>query len=235
MKIMRRDVEAMGWILEQKFMTVHQVERVFWKGRGEKSIEAYRRLLELQRAGYLKRSKSGIYRNVLYLVSARGLRQLKIFGRDRGLSEVFDVDYASYRHDAMVTDLRIMFGEWGFNDWASERVLSLHKNLRRLPDGMIYQQGKQFAIEYESTQKSKQRYGDIFLEYQMERQIEKVLYVVETPGLLEKLSVEASICKKLRFVRFQDLARDQLHATLISAHAQESLHDLLGMEGAMKQ
>ncbi len=233
MKITTRDVEMMGWILEQKFMTVEQVKRIFWKEIESGSKEAYRRLLELQRAGYLKRSKRSIYRNVLYLVSARGLRQLKVFGRDRGLSEVFDVDYASYKHDVVVTDLRILFGEWGFKDWACERMLSLHKNLRRLPDGMIYHNGKQFAVEYESTQKSKRRYGDIFLEYQMDKQIENVLYVVETTSLLEKLSVVASNYKKIRFVRFQDLARDQLSANLISAHAQESLHQILGIGEAV--
>ncbi len=66
MKIVSRDIEVMGWILEQKFMKVNQVKRVFWKDIGEKSIEAYRRLFELQKAGYLKRSKKSIYRNVLY-------------------------------------------------------------------------------------------------------------------------------------------------------------------------
>ncbi len=228
-----RDVEVMGWILEQKFMTVEQVKRVFWKDIKCGSKEAYRRLLALQRAGYLKRSKRSIYRNVLYLVSARGLRQLKVFGRDRGLSEVFDVDYASYKHDVVVTDIRIQLHEWGYTHWACERVLCMHNNLRRLPDGLLQHKGKCFAVEFEGTQKSKQRYGDIFLEYQLDKQIDRVLYIVDTPGLLIKLRTEAAICKKLRFIQFHDFAEHQLNAPVQGAQGQESLADLLEMKEAV--
>ena len=39
-----RDIEIMGWVLEQKYMTVDQVKRVFWSGVAKSNIEAYRRL-----------------------------------------------------------------------------------------------------------------------------------------------------------------------------------------------
>ena len=50
-----RDIEIMGWILEQKYMTVEQVKRVFWPGVAKSNIETYRRLSKLQKAGFLKR------------------------------------------------------------------------------------------------------------------------------------------------------------------------------------
>jgi hypothetical protein len=231
-KMMPRDIEAMGWILEQKCMSVEQVERVFWKGISEKSIEAYRRLKELQKAGFLRRTQTSVYRKVLYCVTGGGLRQLKVFGRDRGLSEGSGVHYFSFTHDMAVTDLRILFREWGYADWASERILSLYKDLRRIPDGMVYRSGKRYAVEYESTQKSKKRYEDIFIEYELERKIENVIYVVDTPILLSRLVDIASSYVKILFVQFKDLEEQQVNCRLTSAKAQMSLSELLEGGGA---
>jgi len=227
MRVVNRDIEIMGWILEQKFMTVDQVIDVFWIGTESGRKEGYRRLLELQREGCLKRCKSGIYRNLMYLVTASGLKVLRVSGRDRGLSENVDLDYASYKHDVVVTDIRIMFHKWGYRDWASERIVAKHNNLRRVPDGVIYQGDKCFAIEYESTQKSKKRYEDIFLEYELERQIDKVIYVVDTLALFKKLCTMAGSYKKPRFVQFQHLQEKQLNCLLVGVKEQIPLRDLL--------
>lgn len=228
MKIKPRDIEVMVWILEQKFMTVEQVKKVFWKDTVAGIKNTYRRLWKLQKGGYLRRSRRNIYRNVLYLITAFGLRQLRAFGRYQGLSENLDVDYRSYKHDAAVTNIRIMFHKWGYSDWASERVIAMHHNdLRRVPDGMIYHGGRRYAVEYESTQKSKERYDEIFLEYELERQIDKVIYVVDTPTLLSKLCEKASACKKIRFVRLQHLQEQGLNSLLTSTKSQGSLSDLL--------
>lgn len=227
MKIVNRDIEVMGWILEQKFMTVEQVERIFWKDVTENSIEACRRLYELQKGGYLKRSRKSLFRNVLYIVTGSGLRQLKAFGRDRGLCEVADVDYSGFKHDVVVTDLRVLFHEWGYTDWMSERIMSKRNDLRRLPDGMIHHRGKYIAIEYESTQKSKDRYRDIFLKYELDEHVDKVIYVVDVPELVTKLGVEAVNYDKPCFVTLHDLQEHQLNAHLKSAGEQNSLHELL--------
>ena len=151
--LMPRDIEVMRWILEQKFMTEDQIQRVFWKDVSEGTRNVCRRLNVMQKEGYLKRSKKGIYRHVLYLVTAGGIKQVKALGRNPGLGEMHDVDYSMYRHDIAVTDLRILFHELGYREWLSERILTQRNEFRRLADGMIYHRWKYFAVEYESSQK----------------------------------------------------------------------------------
>ncbi len=227
MKITARDIEIMGWMLEQKFMTREQVRKVFWKDISEKSTEDYRRLYELMKAGFLKRSKYGFYKHVLYMVTANGLRELKSFGRHRGLCELADVDYSHYKHDVAVTDIRIIFNSWGYTDWLSERVLSKLYQLRRLPDGMIYNRGKYVAVEYESSQKSKERYRDIFFDYEMDDHISQVIYIADTPSLVEKLKGEAATCGKLHFLTLQELQTNQMNAHLQGVFEKSSVHELL--------
>ncbi len=231
MKITKRDIELMGWVLEQKFMTREQVRKVFWKDITEKSIEDYRRLYELMKAGFLKRSKYAFYKHVIYMVTASGLKELKAFGRNRGLCELADVDYSNYKHDLSVTDIRIMFESWGYREWLSERVVSKLYQLRRLPDGMIYHRGKHVAFEYEASQKSKDRYKDIFFNYELDDQISHVVYVVDNPSLIEKLKDEAITCNKLHFVTLADLDKHQINAPLQGAFEKGSIHDLLEGQG----
>ena|SRR3989338_7446719 len=123
MKIVFRDLELMRWILEQKFMTREQIRKEFWREESKKSIEEYRRLNELERAKLLRRSTEGFYRCILYLVTGRGVSLLRSFGKDQGLSEVCEVSYSNYKHDVAVTDLRILFDQWGYKDWVSEKPL----------------------------------------------------------------------------------------------------------------
>ncbi len=232
MKIMPRDVQIMRWIHEQKFMTEGQIRRVFWKGISENSREGYKRLSELERAGYLKRSKKDLYRYGLYLVAAKGIRQLRAFVYDQGLGELNDIEHSLYKHDTSVTDLRILFYGWGYTDWVCERVLYKRNDLRHLPDAMVYHHGNYFAMEYESSQKSKRRYNDIFLEYQMERQIYAVIYVVEIKEMAERLCRTASSYKKIFFTTFQELEEQKLETELKRTKGSCFLKEIL--EGQME-
>lgn len=100
-----------------------QIRKEFWREESKKSIEEYRRLNELERAKLLRRSTESFYRCILYLVTGRGVRS---FGKDQGLSES-EVRYSNYKHDVAVTDLRILFDQWGYKDWLSEWPDSLLK------------------------------------------------------------------------------------------------------------
>jgi len=227
MRIVERDIELMGWILEQKFMTREQVRRVFWKKAFKRTVEDCRRLGELEEAGFLKRSSRCLYKHVLYTVTAEGVKQLKVHGRDRGLSGLADVDHSNYRHDVVVTDLRIFFHELGYTEWLSERLLIQWPDLRRLPDGMIQHEERSFAVEYESAQKAKDRYKKMFLDYEMDPLVHKTVYVVDYPGLLPKITGLASSYTKLFFVTLQDLERQKLGVKLQGADTEISFSRLL--------
>ncbi len=227
MKIMPRDIEMMRWIQEQKFMTGNQIRRVFWKGISANSREDYKRLCELQKADCLKRNKKDIYRNALYLVRSYGIKQLKEFGHKHGWNELYDVDYSLFNHDIAVTDLRILFNEWGYRDWISERVLSRWRSYRNLADGMIHHRENYFAIEYESSQKAKDRYKEIFLNYALDHQVNAVIYIMESPEMVTRVSREAASYKKVFFTTFQELQNQKLETQLHGNNGPSSLKSLL--------
>ncbi len=203
----------MSWILEQKFMTREQIRKAFWKEESEKSIEEYRRLNELERAKLLRRSTENFYRRILYLVTGRGVSLLRSFGKHQGLSEQSEVSYSNYKHDVAVTDLRILFDQWGYKEWVSERVLSKANDLRYLPDGMIRHCGRNIAVEYESTLKSTHRYRDIFLHYALESQVDRVLYIVASEKMIEKMSNQ-KFRNKIHFATLHDLQTQGLNTQL---------------------
>ncbi len=222
MKVTDRDIEILGWILEQKFMTRKQIRRIFWKGLLEQSTEDYRRLSELRDNGYIKTSKGNVYKEALYLVTGKGATQV----RDRGLGALKDTDYSNCRHDLRVTDIRIMFHQAGYTNWVSERVLSKRNDLRRIPDGLIYHRGKYLAIEYESSQKSKDRYRKIFLDYEFDNHVDRVLYIVSTPELADKI-LRMTLGSKPYFVSYEDLSRDLINVLLKHKSHGYSLRELL--------
>ncbi len=227
MKITDRDIDLLGWILEQKFMTERQVRGVFWNGLQEGSREVFRRLSELRKEGYLTTNKTAVYRNAIYLVTTKGIGQLKRFNRDYGLKPISDQSYSGYGHDLAVTDIRILFHQWGYKHWLSRRVLAKRKDLRRVPDGLILTQDKCIAIEYETSQKSKQHYRQIFLNYTLDSHIHKVLYVVNTPEQAYRVSRQADIYSKPHFVSIQDIQKDLLQAKLKNSSGECSLSDLV--------
>jgi len=226
-KITERDIEVMGWILEQKFMIEKQVRSVFWKGVSKKSCAVSKRLNKLQEEGFLRVNKERMYGSLVYLVTRCGVSQLKEFNRTRGLGIVKDTDYSNYRHDLAVTDIRILFHELGYAEWESERVLSKNKNLDRIPDGMIFNKDKYIAVEYESSQKSKERYREIFYQYELDSHVGKVLYIADTRQRAEKLAQEVSACSKPHFVSLIDIQKDRLRARLKNTDGECSLHALL--------
>ncbi len=219
MQIVPRDVALMGWILEQKFMDIRQVKRVFWKDNSQVSTEAYRRLGELEKQGFL--TKDDTYRYFLYLVTQKGMKLLRANGRDQGLSVVKAIDHSTILHDAEVTNVRILFHEMGFTEWIPEGVLSKFYELRHLPDGIIYHEGKHVAIEYESTQKSKRRYRRILLDYELEDYVDRVLYVVHTSAMMKKLAPLLVSCSKAGILTMQNL-REGGFGSILASHENTS-------------
>lgn len=227
MKVTERDIDLMGWILEEKHMTEKQVRRIFWPDISEMSRESYKRLYELRKAGFLKNSKQKTFFYDLHLITKKGLRMLRSFNRHRGLSAIANVDYSNYKHDTKVTDLRILFHEWGYQHWVPERILAQRGDLRHLPDGVIHHRGKDIAIEYEVTRKSALRYREIFFNYEFEDNIDYVIYVTETVELAAKLSKKSLTCPKIFFIPLQHLEEDGLNGYLSNSFESLSLHELM--------
>jgi hypothetical protein len=222
-----RDIDLMRWILEQKFMTEKQIRRIFWKGVSQKSSEANKRLEMLRRGGFLKTNKALMYKSFMYLVAGKGIEELKKLNRNSGLGELSEAGYSTYKHDLAVTDLRILFNDMGYKDWLSERVLSRRGGFRRTPDGMIFSRERYTAIEYEASLKSKRRYRDIFFQYELDREIAQVLYIVNTAELVQKVSRESVGSSKIYFVTLDDIQRDLLNTGLRGPLGYMTLQEIL--------
>ena len=165
---------------------------------------------------------------MVYMVTGKGVQELRVFNKDQGLSELGEKDYSNYKHDLAVTDLRILFYEWGYTHWLSERRLSCRNELKRIPDGMIFNNSKYTAIEYESSQKSKRRYRKIFIDYELDRHVDNVIYITNTLELAQRISKQVSAWHKPHFAWIGDIQRDAVNAKLRSLDGECSLKKLLG-------
>jgi hypothetical protein len=236
MEITARDIGILRWIMEQKVITEEQIRKVFWKDKLKDDREAYRRLSKLKEAGYLKTNTTGLYQRAIYLITRKGLKELKASDPKTALKELSDKGYSSYIHDLIITDLRILFEELGFTHWISRRMLRKERKLMRTPDALIYSNGKHFAIEYGPSKKSKASYKKIFLSYELSNQIDKVIYIVDTKEHLKKIAKYGCIYHRLHFVTLEDIKRNKMNARLLGSssgsHSWDapiecSLHELL--------
>jgi len=91
---------------------------------------------------------------------------------------------------------------------------------------MIYHRERYLAIEYESSQKSKDRYRSIFLDYAFDKNVDRVLYIVSTPELADKIS-KATLDEQHYFVSYEDLLRDGIHVQLKSNYRSYTLRQMI--------
>jgi hypothetical protein len=83
------------------------------------------------------------------------------------------------------------------------------------------------AIEYEASQKTKKRYRKIFLNYELDRKIHEVLYIVDSKELVQTLIDEASKYSKVRFTTMAELKKDALNTRITNSKGTTSLYEVL--------
>jgi hypothetical protein len=227
MEITVRDIDILRWILEQTVMTEEQIRKIFWKDKLKDDREAYRRLNKLKKAGYLKMNTTGLYRSAIYLVTAKGIKELKRSYPNTTFGELSHTTYSKIHHDLVITDLRILFHELGYTHWISRRILQKEGKLRRIPDAMIYNNGKYIAIEYGLSKKSKRLCRKIFIDYHVGcSEINEVIYVVNTPELAQRFIKYARIYGKLHFVTLEDIQKNKMNASILGNSDDGSLRNV---------
>lgn len=161
-----RDIGVLKLIHEHQYSPNNLIRDAFWKGRSVSSNSCYRRIERLVKSGFLKRDYSKWLSMVVYLLAAKGFKELQSRGLDSGL-ELYEKteDFDRYsEHDLNVLSLRVLFAELGLNEWRSERLLVKDK-LSKLPDGVLNVRGFKIAIEMDNSRKDQSRYRDIFSYY----------------------------------------------------------------------
>lgn len=180
-RLTERDVELLGFLLDQKFASLEQIYFRFFDVRLKVTDElpqnlfvTRQRLQVLRRAGLVSTEKVFSESKSLYLLTTLGF---KIFRarrpHDAFASPAKDVDFRNYDHDTKVNDCRIAIERTGkVMKWLPERRLraqgfesefswsELPKEL--VPDGIFISKknGDRIAFEIETTPRKKSRYEE---------------------------------------------------------------------------
>ncbi|MDZ4660034.1 MAG: hypothetical protein SGJ18_00300 [Pseudomonadota bacterium] len=169
-----RDVEVLSFILEMKFVSVDEIHQKFFKitRSGRKSVSvlwARKRLLQLEKAGFLLRLRTFSEIRRYYAVSDAGFAVVSAIEPFRFYCRpVRETDFFTFDHDRQVLISRMVIESQNLGVcWISEKHLSenneyqeqFSKELR--PDGLyILSDGKKIAFEFEIAAKAKARYRE---------------------------------------------------------------------------
>ena len=180
-RLTERDVELLGFLLDQKFASLEQVYFRFFDVRAKVTDElpqnlfvTRQRLQVLRRAGLVSTEKVFSESKSLYLLTTLGFQIFRARRpHDAFASPTKDVDFRNYDHDTKVNDCRIAIERTGkVMKWLPERRLraqgfesefswsELPKEL--VPDGIFISKknGDRIAFEIETTPRKKSRYEE---------------------------------------------------------------------------
>ena len=177
-RLTERDIEILGFLLDQKFGSLEQLYFRYFDVRGKVTDHlppglhvTRQRLSLLRRAGLISTAKVYSEAKSLYLLTSLGYQ---IFSGKRPLDAfampMKTVDFRNYEHDTKVNDCRIAIERTGkVMKWLPDRRLrmkgfesqhswdKLPKEI--VPDGIfISSKGERIAFEIETSPRAKRRY-----------------------------------------------------------------------------
>ncbi len=164
----KRYLMILKMCLEQKFITLKQITRMFFSESPNEFDWPMKCVRKLVNTGLLRGVRPHFSSQVLYVVTPKGVKCLKKHNLSSGLRAIKKIDERSFEHDEWVTDVRIIFEKLlGFTHWIPERVLKKKNVRKKVPDGIATHDDdrhiEQYVIEVERTLKNKRAYEKIFL------------------------------------------------------------------------
>ncbi|RYZ86695.1 MAG: hypothetical protein EOP06_14020 [Proteobacteria bacterium] len=167
-----RDFEVLKFISEMKFASSTEIFEKFFKitrDQKEAASESWtkKRLLQLERAGFLKSTYTFSESTRYFVVTFRSYYALKNYYPHEEIPKpLLTIDIRTFVHDRALLTLRLRLErEEAACGWISDRVLrsgldrSFGFSSKYVPDG-LYEKvcGDKVAVELEIAQKTKQRY-----------------------------------------------------------------------------
>lgn len=211
-----RDLNVIEYGLDQKFLTMSQVARVFLGGKFEfeengirkkykdPKHRTYQRMRILRKLGYLSILEGS---EAILVPSRQGMEALNLHGRST-FNDFKTPDFKTFEHDRRVTDVRLVLEDMGvLGRWVSERWLRMDVGEENVPDGLVEtRDGKLVAVEVEIARKTKQRYVRIFEAYKSRGlKVDRVLYVCDSLDLMEVISSLLDGYQDAYFCLYRDL------------------------------
>lgn len=231
--VQERDLEIMNYCLEQRFLTLEQVARRFFKpkeGAKYPLHTAYRRMLTLQKFGmvnlvpYEPGGRRGVQTTDVGVqeLQNQGIEPLTVCG----------INYATAEHDRRVTDVRIVFENLRLlSSWTSDRRLKRELvRVKRVPDAILgLKKGYRVALEVEIAWKGKERYEGIFSNYRERRfgEVKILFYICNTIQQLKNLAELTETDSWIYYALYEQLMRRQGETVFANKKGQFRLKELL--------
>lgn len=203
-----RDFSLLEFGLEQKFMTLDQIGRMFYPGNDKVFNWPMKCVRKLVKEGLLVAEKPGFCKPALYRVTAKGARLLRKHGLGSGLSAIPCIDTRSWEHDLWVTDVRIIFfRKLGLKHWKPERLLKQENVKQKVPDGIVSFGDTDLVIEVERTLKKKEYYRKMLLDTCIHqfKDDEMILYITVDESDRRWLMKQAQGWLRIYFATIKDL------------------------------
>lgn len=219
MFVTRRDLMILKMCLEQKFMTLLQIAKMFFPESSNMLQVPMKRVRILAEAGLLKTVTLRVTGKRFYVATPKAVRLLERHKLSGGLSALKEFNDKTWEHDEKVTDTRILFyRQLDFKNWIPERALK-HENVRKkVPDGIVWNDQYRFIIELELNLKNKDYYertlSDMCLKHYTEGHI---LYILEKESEKNWLMGQAKGWDRIYFTTLEDMKDIERYLTLENA------------------
>jgi len=221
--ITKRDDRIMKVSLEQNFMTLVQIAKMFFDKSRNVFEVPMKRVRELVNGGYLKTIQLRIGEKRLYVTTRKGVRHLRKKKLSGGLRPIEKVNDKTWEHDEIVTEVRIVFEKLlGFTEWIPERILK-QKNIRRkVPDAIASNGTKRFVIEVETSLKNKRYYEHVLPELCIRYDREAaILYIMKDETEMKWLMNQAKDWERIYFTTLKKIQRISYGLVFTNASGKE--------------
>lgn len=208
MAINIRDSALLHFCLEQKFMTLDQIARMFFPGNNKVFNWPMKCVRKLVNERLLTAEKPGFCEQALYRVTRKGAALLRSWGVGHGLKAIDQIDTRCWEHDLWVTDVRIIFfRNLGLKRWKAERLLKQENVKKKVPDGIVPFGDTDLVIEVERTLKKKEYYRKMLLDtcIRQFKDEEIILYITADESDKRWLIQQAKGWVRIYFAAIDDL------------------------------
>ena len=219
-----RDLLLLQFCLEQKFMTLDQIAKMFFPENREVFNWPMKCVRKLVNDKLLYVEKPGFCKPALYRVTRKGAALLRSHDLAKGLGAIEKIDTKSWEHDLWVTDVRIVFHrKLGLRHWKAERVLKQESVKQKVPDGVVSFKDTDLIVEVERTLKKKEYYEKTFLDSSIRqfRESEIILYIMANDTDKRWLMKQAGGWVRIYFAAITDLREMTDSVTFVNTEGKE--------------
>ncbi len=209
-EITERDIALFRYLNEQKYMTAGQIYNKFWPDSTLRSGTGRQRLTKLVEAGYIKIHELIRQKMKIFLLTTKGVQELRDRDLDYGLMSMDGANQAHVKHTLKLVEIRSVFEKMGPINWVSERVLrKLNRERKYFPDAIIEYKGLKTAVEFENSLKAKKIFLEKLDNYCKSSEFDLVIYIVSWMSALSWM-IDVDVPQdKITYTLYDDLMREK--------------------------